>query len=1115
MKKHYFSLMNKWRLPDTLRKTIICLVLFTVAIPLTLIAQNLKLNFNLGTPIKISTVIKEIRTKTGYSFYYNNQKFDDSKTVSFETNNLSFETIMLKILGTGFTYIKEGQKIIIKEKVAVNNKQNPKKITIKGKVTDEGQNPVAGATILIPGTSQGAISDASGAFQMDIEPGEQIEVNFVGMETNLQTITKGGDVLIKMKNSALVVEDVVVTGIFERKKESFTGSSSTFTSKELKNVGTQNILQSLKSLDPALNITENNQYGSDPNRTPDMEIRGKSSVIGLKEQFGEDPNQPLFILDGFETTLSVIMDLSLDRVASVTILKDAASTAIYGSKAANGVIVVETKAPEKGRLRVSYNGNMIISFADLSAYNLMNSSEKLEFEQKAGRFKADSPSQQEDLNNRYNYYYNEIERGVDTYWMAEPLRIGINHRHGVNVEGGNDEIRYGVGFSYNGNNGVMKQSGRDIIGGNVDIIYRKNKLTFSNKLAIDFRKSTDPIVAFKEFSRANPYYRKTNELGGYDKFLENNTSDNAADYVPVSYEVSNPMWNYMQSSYNNGEEFAFRNNTSLEYNFVKALRMRMRLGISKSTTESEAFASPEETQFENDEITKKGTYRNSRTDSFSYNGDMSITYGNLIAEYHQVNAVIGVSANENSSESKSYASEGFPNGGFSIPSFANKYPDSSKPSYSDYLKRGVSLYFNGGYSFDNRYLFDVNFRKDGSSVFGSNRRYTNTWSTGIAWNIHNEKFMDNASSIVNLLKLRFSIGNPSNQNFGSFQTLTTYSFTNWMQNNFGTGVSVASFGNSDLDWQKTLDKNIGIDITLFKNRLRINADYYHKLTDPLLANISMPLSVGVSSKMMNVGEQISRGFNATINYALIYKPENRINWTINASLRNGTTYFDNIGAELTQANKANLSKSLTRYYDKARSSYLWSVQSLGIDSATGRELFLTKDGTYTFDYNTEDEVVVGDSNPTLEGVIGSNLRYKGFSFSISLRYKFGGDAFNRTLYQKVENITSEGIKSNQDRRALYDRWEKPGDIAKFKSISTTSSTRISSRFVQPDDYISFESIRAGYEFSNNKFVNNMGISGLTINAYMNEILRLGTIKDERGIDYPFARSISVSLSFNF
>ena len=166
------------------------------------------------------------------------------------------------------------------------------------------------------------------------------------------------------------MDEVVVTGIFTRKKESFTGSSTTFKAEELKAVGASNLVQSLRTLDPSFKIVENNQFGSDPNRMPDIEIRGKSSVMGLKEEYGTDPNQPLFILDGFETTLETIMDLNMNRVASVTLLKDAASTAIYGSKAANGVVVIETKAPEGGRLQFSYKGDFSVTMADLSDYNL-------------------------------------------------------------------------------------------------------------------------------------------------------------------------------------------------------------------------------------------------------------------------------------------------------------------------------------------------------------------------------------------------------------------------------------------------------------------------------------------------------------------------------------------------------------------------------------------------------------------------------------------------------------------------------------------------------------------------------------------------------------------------
>mgnify|MGYP000776758067 FL=1 len=272
---------------------------------------------------------------------------------------------------------------------------------------------------------------------------------------------------------------------------------------------------------------------------PDIEIRGKSSVVGLKEEYGTDPNQPLFILDGFETTLETVMNLNMNRVASVTILKDAASTAIYGSKASNGVVVIETKTPEKGRLQLSYKGDFGVDIADLSDYNLMNAREKLQFETLAGVYEdnTNSPSNQLRLNSLRNERLKEIERGVDTYWLKEPVRNGFTHKHNIYAEGGEEKIRYGIGLSIGHVNGVMKESERQTIGGNIDLIYRTGKFQFSNKLTIDYLETVDPTVSFSEYAQANPYYRKYNSAGEIEKYLyypEDGINDSS---------VSNPLWN--------------------------------------------------------------------------------------------------------------------------------------------------------------------------------------------------------------------------------------------------------------------------------------------------------------------------------------------------------------------------------------------------------------------------------------------------------------------------------------------------------------------------------------------------------------------------------------------
>ena len=282
---------------------------------------------------------------------------------------------------------------------------------VRGKVVDENKLPIPGVSVRLGGTSMGTATDVDGKFKLFVPADTAtLVVSFIGMKTEVVKIPrlKAGveqkELTIVLREEDVKLEDVVVTGIFTRKKESFTGSASTYSAAELKTMGTQNILQSLKTLDPAFAILEDNQFGSDPNRLPNMEIRGKSSMLGLRDELDADPNQPLFILDGFESTLAAINDLDINRVASITILKDAASTAIYGSKAANGVIVVETVKPEAGKLQVSYTGNMNLSMPDLSSYNLMNAREKLEFERLAGRFEPASWSTTSEVElNRFSY----------------------------------------------------------------------------------------------------------------------------------------------------------------------------------------------------------------------------------------------------------------------------------------------------------------------------------------------------------------------------------------------------------------------------------------------------------------------------------------------------------------------------------------------------------------------------------------------------------------------------------------------------------------------------------------------------------------------------------------
>ncbi len=989
-------------------------------------------------------------------------------------------------------------------------------VVLKGKVIDSADGyPLIGVSVTVPGTKLGAITDVDGAYELRV-PQHKCEVvfSYMGYDDEVRYYTtKNASTFTRvvMHMNAEQLADVVVTGVYERKKESFTGASVTFKTDELKAVGSSNVLQSLKTLDPSFKMMESTQFGSNPNMMPDVEIRGKTSVAGLKEEYGTDPNQPLFILDGFETTLETIMNLNMNRVASVTVLKDAASTAIYGSKASNGVVVIETKAPARGRLQLSYKGDFGLSLADLSDYNLMNSREKLRFETLAGVYKDNTgdPFAQIRLDNLRNERLKEIERGVDTYWLSEPIRPGFTHKHNIYAEGGEDKIRYGIGLSYGNVGGVMKNSDRQTLEGNVDLIYRTGKFQFSNKLSINWLDVTNPTVSFAEYAHANPYYRKYNRDGGIDKYL----------YYPEEgvddYPVANPLWNAHLNNWDTATGFGFTNNFILEWFVTKDLRLRAKFGLTKQDDDEQMRLSPLHSQFDDAGETEKGLYAHTQIKELVYEGDVAVTFGKLIAKKHMVNAVGGFNFSNNHRQVYGYSATGFTDDQFDAPSFANGYPVGDSPDYSENLKRAASFYINGGYAYAERYLLDFNYRLDGASMFGTGNRFRNTWSVGTGWNIHKEPFMKD-SDFFSLLKLRGSVGNPGNQNFAAYQAFSTYKFNGWMTNVFGTGVILNALGNADLAWQETTNYDLGFDMTFWGERVNLTFDYYWKHTDPLLAVITTPGSMGVTSVAMNAGSQKTQGWEAAIRVSPVYRPSEGIIWNLSLNATSSRSVFADIGDSFSALNESGKSSLVgtTRYYDGGSPTAIWAVRSAGIDPATGKELFIKKDGTYSFTYDVNDEVVVGDTQPKIEGLIGTSLYLKGFSVGCYLRYRWGGQAFNSSLFQKVENIGTQEVYDNQDKRALYDRWSENNREAYFKGISLVQRTEKSSRFVMDDNSLVGESFNIGYEFPD-RIARRMRLGAMNVQLTMTDVFRATSVRVERGIDYPFARTVTMSLGITF
>ncbi len=987
------------------------------------------------------------------------------------------------------------------------------KVTYHGTVIDENGDPLPGVNITYKNAKGvGVITDVDGNFTLAVPTNvHSLIFSYVGMKTQTVRISSPSEkVKVRMEPDALAIQETVITGIYTRKAESFTGSMATYSEKELKTVGNQNVLQSLKVLDPSFIVLENNLSGSDPNATMNLNIGGNTNIVGLETEYTTNPNQPLFILDGFETTLSTITDLSMDRVASITILKDAASTAIYGAKAANGVVVVETKKPEAGRLQFNYNGNFGLEWADLTDYNLMNSSEKLQYEKLAGYYgslDANGNIIDEYYQNLYNQRMLRTKQGIDSYWMNEPLQTGFTQSHNIFAEGGDAAFRYGIGMTYTQTQGVMKNSNRDVLNGNVQLTYRIDKFAFTNQTNITNTDVENPTVSFSDFARTNPFYDKYNEYGEIDQVIEEiQTISGGTQYI------TNPLWDLNQKSYDKNNQLSFTNNFQIEYRPLPELRIRGKLGIIVGRSNSKQFDSPEMSKYLTTDQLKRGSYSESNTKSSSYDGSLDISYGKTFGK-HTVNAIGGMQISENNSNLSMFQAIGYSSDLFSNPNFANGYPEGGRPSSSISKSRTASYYANFNYGYQLRYLLDFNLRTDGSSVYGVNNPFSTTWSLGLGWNIHNEAFF-NKNGVLNYLKLRYSVGNPGNANLNAKMANSIYTYYTQYPNMFGLAALISSWGNSGLKWQRTNEHNVGIDIEMFHNRLRLSTDFFIKKTDPLLLSIDFPPSTGITQVPMNIGAMKNIGTTFTGSYIIIRKQD--MNWTVNANLRHIRTTYYNIGDLLEKYNeKGRTNQTLTRYYDGASNTALYAVRSAGIDPMTGNEIFIRKDGSYTFKWDSADEVICGDSTPDVEGSFGTSFYWKGFSVNAIFSYRYGGQAFLSTLFNKVENISDVQVKYNQDKRALYDRWQKPGDIAKFKRIDDTSTTNMSSRFIADDNTLELSTVSVGYETTAGKWLQSIGASSFNIRIYGNNLFRLSTIKEERGIDYPFSRRISASVGIRF
>lgn len=1000
---------------------------------------------------------------------------------------------------------------------------------VYGRVIEKlSKEPMVGVTIRLDGHSTGVITDINGCYVLTLpEKGGLVIYSYIGFETRKIKVTSRQKVDVQMVEATESIQEVIVTGYNSIQKESFTGNTTKIEKEDLLKVNPNNLISAIQTFDPSFRIQENLAAGSDPNSLPQFVLRGQTGIgettLGQtstssisREVLSGNSNLPIFILDGFEVDVEKIYDLDMNSIHSINILKDAAATAMYGSRAANGVIVIERRAPEAGKFRVQYSGVLSAELPDLSSYNLMNAREKLETERLAGLYDSNTP-EIDPYTNGYYQRLNNVLTGVDTYWLSQGLRTALNHKHSVFIDGGENDVRWGVELGFRGTEGVMKHSSRKNANAAFYVDYRIGGLQIKNKVTYTYNKSTDvPFNSFSDYSHLLPYMRLYDENGDYVRRLEKFDGASGTQVNPL-YEI-----NFYNSFDHSGYD-EVTDDLSLNWRITDGLRLRGQFSVLMRNSTGDLYKDPASASYSASTGNINGEKTESTQKRTVIDGSLSLMYNNTF-KGHNLNICLSSNMRQTQSTASETRYRGFPGGDLVSSNYAAEVY--GKPSSSDNTTRLVGALLTSNYTYNNIYLADLTGRIDGSSEFGSDKRWSMFWSTGAGINIHNYDFMK-SNELFSMLKFRASYGLTGKTNFSLYSAKDMYQLQTDSWYPTGYGVFLYQMGNPNLKWERKYTLDYGVEIGLWHDKIYLKASAYDERTIDLITDYTIPSSTGFTSYKENMGKVKNTGVELELR-ARFYSDRNWLFQLYGSFARNKNTIIE-ISQAMRDYNKrveelfsgynpesssdSKYAKTYLKYYEGASLTSIYGMKSLGISPTNGKEIYLRRNGDVTDVWSADEWTIIGDTAPKGQGSFGYTLSYKQLSMFASFLYTFGGDAYNNTLVSYVENADIKN--DNVDKRVLLDRWQKPGDITTMKDIRDRNvTTGASSRFVQKNNTLQWSSLTMSYNFRPEQ-LKKLHLSGLRLSFTMNDLFYWSTIRQERGLDYPYSRSFNLTTNIIF
>lgn len=1028
-------------------------------------SQNAKVSIRMNN-VKLDKILNEIENQTDYIFIYNNQ-VDINKITSVKVKNEAVAQVLDKILsGTGINYELEGTHIILTTEAIKDLHAQQQAKTVTGTVTDVSGEPIIGANIRIKGTTTGTITDIDGNFSIEAEPQSVIEVSYIGYLTQETVINNQKSIRFLLKEDRKTLDEVVVIGYGVQKKADLTGSVANINTEKLNTQSNANIGQALQGKIAGVDIVS---QGGAPGSGTRIMVRGIGTLNNAS---------PLYIVDGMY--MNSIDHINPNDIASIDVLKDASSAAIYGSRAANGVIIVTTKegSNTEGKPIIDLSVNLGISTASkfLDMLDAKGWAEVTTIARQAiGKPALDMAT---DLANK-----------PDNDWQDIMFRPALMQNYNLSVKGGGKYSTYYTGLGYFNQDSIVKGTNYQRYNIQSKNDYKRGIFSAGTNLIISFSHDK-PLHQELRGGMIGTILQSVPTLEKYDDTREGGYGGTYGDVVNIPHPLAIIDDNIMDRYNENVKIFA---NLYAQIELFKGLKYKLNLTPDFSFERYKNYLNKYDFGLATNSITQLTERQRRRRNILVEN---LLTFDRTFGE-HKISALAGYTYQDSRFRHIQAYGEGLPQGLEEIDAATTNRSNEGN-SWRSVLTSILGRVF---YSYQNKYLFTATIRRDGSSKFGKNNRYGYFPSFSLGWNVAEEKFMENVHWL-DQLKLRGGYGVLGNQEIDNYQyssTITTG--INYPDGNGGLlqGAFPKNFANPDIKWEETAMTNVGIDFMAFNNRLSLTADYYVKNTKDILLTVPIPISSGgANDPIRNAGKIRNNGFE--FNLGWMDQPNPDISYGINLIGSFNKNKVIAMGSESGSIKGGSTNQNITTSETKAGYPIggYWLISTAGYFNSQEEVDAYAKDGKKIQPaaepgdikfvdanndgvINDDDRVFQGSPFPDFTFALNGNMRYKNFDLSIGLQGVLGNKIYNATR-QTLEDVT----KGSNFLASCLDYWTPENKNASHPRLTWDDPNRNtraeSDRYLENGSYLRLRSVQLGYTFPQTWFKGAIQHARVYINA---------------------------------